>query len=374
MKRLLLLALAVFALDGFAFAKTIRRLGNDVAVQKGLVRMETVGASGAVLLYVVNGKKIYPAVETSGYGESNYISLYDGSREYRLNKKEGCEYHFEVEENSISEFFKIPGLAELKAVYEISKMDPEDEIENSITVKYTLKNISGQKKPLTLKAVYNTRLGENRRAHYSTALKSDIGSEYVARPSAEESWIISSDSENAIEFIIHGQGVTPPKRAVLANKDALERAAPDAVFNPGNSFDSLLSYNNSSLGLFWNPVELSEENAAVYSYKINFSVSDFQNSGKLRAEPPKKQEAEPEAAAKEEEPKTEDAKKEEPAQGQLAAEVEYVDPSKLNAEYVQQLINHINSLEQSDPSLNRLKIQQLQTEVDEVLQVLRSRK
>ena len=51
-----------------------------------------------------------------------------------------------------------------------------------------------------------------------------------------------------------------------------------------------------------------------------------------------------------------------------------VDPSKLNMEYVQQLINHINSLEQGDPSLNTMKIQQLQTELDEILKVLRSGK
>lgn len=363
-KNSLVFALAIFSLAQFAFAKRINRFGNDVFVQKGLVRLETVRASGSVLLYVVNGKKIYPAVETNGYGESTYISIYDGVREYRLNKRSGCDYHFETEENTLTEVFKVPGVAEFKAVYEITKMDPKDEDENSLLVKYTLKNISGKKKSFVIKAVYNMCLGENRSAHYSSALKSAIGSEYIAVPSEEENWIISSDSQNAVEVIIFGEGVTPPKRAVLANKDIIERATPETPFNPGNSFDSLLSYNNSSLAMFWNPVELTEETAAKYSYKINFSVGDFQNSGKPVPKPAK-------AASSEETAPKDDGKKDS-AKGEAGED--YIDPSKLNEEYVQQLINHINSLEQSDPSLNRLKIQQLQTEVDEVLQVLRSRK
>mgnify|MGYP007069903525 CR=1 FL=1 len=350
-----------------AFAKKNGKFGIDTVVQKGLVQMASVRASGSVLLYVVNGKKAFPAVETSDYGSSNYISIYDGSREFRLNKKNGGNYVFEADENSIAETFAIDGLAELKASYTISKESEKDEVENCVLVKYTLKNLSEKKISLALKSVYNLRLGENRSFHFSSSKKNEINSEYVAFPSKEENWIISSDSQNAVEFIIFGKGVTSPKRAVLANKDVIELAAPDASFSPGNSFDSILSYNNSSLGLFWEPVELKEGESRVYSYKIVFSVNDFQNSGKpvfvqeeAAALPPVEEKAAPE--------------KKEEAASENFADLDSIDPSKLNAEYVQQLINHINSLEQSDPSLNRIKIQQLQTEVDEVLQVLRSRK
>jgi len=342
--------------------KRTKRAGQDVALQKGLVRMETVGSSGAVLFYVVNGKKVYPAVETKNYGESTYISLYVENREYRLNKKGNCDFHFEVDDNSITEIFTVKDVAELKAVYTISKMDPQDELENSVRVKYSLKNLTGKTRAFVLKAVYNLCLGENRKAHFSSALKSDIGGEYVIFPSQDESWIISSDSQNAVELIVYGEGVTPPRKAAVANKDAIESSTPATTFVPGKSFDSLLSYNNSSLALYWNAVELGEKDAANYSYKINFSISDFQNSGKLHQKAPKA------------EPPKEEAKPQEPDSDMLAGEIDYIDPSKLNAEYVQQLIDHINSLEQSDPSLNRMKIQQLQTEVDEVLQVLRSRK
>ena len=342
-------------------AERIRRFGGDVAVQKGLVRMETVRSSGAVLFYVVNGKKIFPAVDVNGYGRSNYLSLFIGAREYRLGKSANCLYHYDVDDNSITETFTVKKVAELTSTYTICKMDEKDEQENCVLVKHSFKNATGKKKVFVLKAVYNLCLGENRGFHYSTALKSDIGGEYVVLPSKDESWIISSDSQNAVEFIVHGKDVTPPKKAVMANKDVVELSSPSTSFNPGNSFESLLSYNNSSLGLYWDAVELDDGASAEYSYKINFSTNDFQNSGKLY--PVEKQE---EAKAE----KAEEPKKE-PASTDSSG---YIDPSKLNEEYVQQLINHINSLEQSDPSLNRLKIQQLQTEVDEVLQVLRSRK
>lgn len=347
--------------------RKIYRFGKDYAVQKGLVRMETVRESGAVLFYVVNGKRVYPAVETSGYGQSNYISFYLGGKEYRLNKKGIVSYHYDIDDNSITETFTVKGVAELIAKYEISKMDPKDEKENSILVSYSFKNLTGKTRVFVLKSVYNLCLGENRKDHYSSALKSDISGEYVAFPSKEESWIISSDSQNAVEVILFGKGVTPAKKAVLANKDVIEMSNPSTSFTPGNSFDSIMSYNNSSLALYWDAVELDDQESVDYSYRINFSVSDFQNSGK--GLPLVAEKAEPENDVEE------DAeKKDELPSDQLKGEIDYIDPSKLNEEYVQQLINHINSLEQSDPSLNRMKIQQLQTEVDEVLQVLRSHK
>jgi len=139
--------------------KRTKRAGQDVAVQKGLVRMETVGSSGAVLFYVVNGKKIFPAVETKNYGESNYISLYLENREYRLNKKGNCDYHFEVGDDSITEIFTVKNVAEVKAVYTISKIDSKDELENSVGVKYSLRNLTGKNRAFALKAVYNLCLG-----------------------------------------------------------------------------------------------------------------------------------------------------------------------------------------------------------------------
>ena len=292
----------------------------------------------------IDGKKIFPAVDVNGYGRSNYLSLFIGAREYRLGKSANCLYHYDVDDNSITETFTVKKVAEFTSTYTICKMDEKDEQENCVLVKHSFKNATGKKKVFVLKAVYNLCLGENRGFHYSTALKSDIGGEYVVLPSKDESWIISSDS-----------------KAVMANKDVMELSSPSTSFNPGNSFESLLSYNNSSLGLYWDAVELDDGASAEYSYKINFSTNDFQNSGKLYpVEKPEEAKAE-----KAEEPKKEPVSTESSG---------YIDPSKLNEEYVQQLINHINSLEQSDPSLNRLKIQQLQTEVDEVLQVLRSRK
>ena len=153
----------------------------------------------------------------------------------------------------------------------------------------------------------------------------------------------------------------------MANKDVIDLATPVTLFTPGNTFNSILSYNDSSLALFWDPVELDKDESAVYSYIINFSDSDFQNSGKEIVEDIQESPAQVEAV--EAAAKPDAANKE-----GLKPSVDGIDPAKLNMEYVQQLINHINSLERSDPSLNKVKIQQLQTEVDEVLQVLRSGK
>lgn len=346
----------------------VKRIGGDVALQDGVVRMETVRESGAVLFYVVNGKKAYPAVKTSEYGQSNYLSIFFGAKEYRLNKFGHCSYSYDVSSNSITETMLVKGVAEVAAVYQLEKYSPKDKDTNCVRVKITVKNLSQKKSALALKAVYNLCLGENRQAHYSTAANKSIGSEYLMIPSKEDAWVISSDGQNAVEFVLYGKGVTPPKKAVMANKDVIDLATPITLFNPGNTFHSILSYNDSALALFWDPVEIDKDASVSYSYAINFSDSDFQNSGKEVLE-----DAQKKPADVEEKPAAENLPAAQDKQP-VAVPEGSVDPSKLNKEYVQQLINHINSLEQGDPSLNTLKIQQLQTELDEILKVLRSGK
>ncbi len=354
-------------------SKVIKKLGGDAAVQSGLVRMETVRASGAVLFYILNGKKAYPALSVRECGQGNYFSVFSRAKEYKMNKAGHAGYSYSVGENSIVETITMKGVAEIKASYEIGKSSPKEKRADSIKVKVQLKNLSGRDGVLALKAVYNLCLGENRKAHFSTPLKNEVSSEYVIFPSNEESWIISSDSQNAVELVLYGNGVTPPKKAVAANKDVIELSTPVTLFTPGNSFDSLMSYNDSSLALFWEPAALKADETVSYSYILNFSDNGFQNSAR---ESESKAEPAQAAAEKPQEPVEETVV--ESAQAQVVEEKveaasQAADSSSPNLEYVQQLINHINSLEQSDPSLNRLKIQQLQTEVDEVLKFLRSR-
>lgn len=346
----------------------VKRIGGDVALQDGTVRMETVRESGAVLFYVVNGKKTYPAVKTSEYGQSNYLSIFSGAKEYRLNKFGHCSYSYDVTTSSITETMLVKDIAEVVAVYQLDKYSPKDKDTNCVRVNISIKNLAQKKSVLALKAVYNLCLGENRQAHYSTAALKSIGSEYLMIPSKQDPWIISSDGQNAVEFVLYGKNVTPPKKAVMANKDVIDLSTPITLFNPGNTFHSILSYNDSALALFWDPVEIEKDSIVSYSYAINFSDSDFQNSGKEVLE---------DASAKPAEVEEQQAAKNlKVTQGKepLAMPEGSVDPSKLNMEYVQQLINHINSLEQGDPSLNTMKIQQLQTELDEILKVLRSGK
>ncbi len=369
--------------------------GADAVVSRGIVRMKTVHENGSVLFYVRHLKKGFiPVVDTANHADSNFIALYADGVEYRLNRSEKADFVFDVDRNSITETFTIKGLAELKAVYSFGndlESEPDGDNVNSILVNYTVKNISGEPHEFAVKAMHNLVLGENRDSHFSTSAEPEISSETILKPSEKNHWIISSDGKYAVEFVIFGKNITAPEKAVLANKDVLEAAGMTTSFKKGRSFDSLMSYNNSALGLFWNYTGLADNGSLSYSYRINFSRNDFQNAGKqiIIVNPAK---AAPEQAAvipaaepavavpppaeKTAEPGNVSAGPEDTGDKNYEFDTDLgsIDPSKLNADYVQQLINHINSLEKSDPSLNRLKIQQLQTEIDEVLQVLRSRK
>lgn len=402
MKRTILLALTLLLLGGLVFAKKSRNAKNEIlghedtsaSVSKGIVRLDGLGENGSVIYYISNLRGGYiPVNDKSNFADSTFIALYVDGEEFRLNKSKKVSFAFSAEDDVLAEKFTVRGTAELEVTYAI---DGDD----AVIISYVLRNTSGKAHDFALKSVYNTKLGENRRSHYSTSKKNDVYNEEIVIPSPDESWIISSDGKYAVEFDIFGKDISAPQRVVMANCDIMKNATPRTEFKAGRAFDSLLSYNDSSLGLFWEGIRLEPEESKELSHRIRFSTNDFQNAGNrfsaaepapdeaasekeggaaqeslvpLEEKKPSEEAAEPEKneAGSESAPQPENEKDD--RNYEFNTDTGGIDSSRLNAEYVQQLINYINSLEQSDPSLNRMKIQQLQTEVDEVLQILRGR-
>ena len=352
---------------------------ENFSVSRGIVKIQSVMENGSVLLFIENdGRKKdpwMPVVEQRDLGESNYISLFVDGVECRLEKSGKIACSFESGSDFVTITYKIKKLAEVKANYVISSRNFVGDAD-CILVSYSILNCDKKKHDFALKAVYNTILGESRAAHFKTPSNAVVASEYFFQPSPSDNWVITSDGMRALCFSLYGDEITPPASVAMANKNIIEASRPESVFVDGRSFTSVLAYNNSSLALFWEKFSLPPESEILYSYKINFSKSDFQNDAELLKpyEPKAEVVMEEEIVVQEIAPVPSSAPKINDDQIDFETERKYLDPEKINSQYVQRLIDQINSLEQTNPAVNREKIQALQVEINEVLEVLRSRR
>lgn len=353
---------------------------ENFSVSRGIVKLQSVMENGSILFFIDNGGKKkdpwMPVVEQRDLGESNYVSLFIDGNECRLVKSGNVACSFEAGSDFVTITYKVKKLAEVKANYVITSRNLTGDAD-CVLVSYSVLNRDKKKHDFALKAVYNTILGESRAAHFKTPSNAVVASEYSFQPSPSDNWVITSDGMRAICFSLFGDEITPPGSVAMANKNIIETARPESNFVDGRSFTSVLAYNNSSLALFWEKFPIPPESEILYSYKINFSKSDFQNDAELLKpyEPKPETVPEPEVVIQESAPVPQPAPKaKDDDQIDFETERKYLDPEKINSQYVQRLIDQINALEQTNPAVNRDKIQSLQVEINEVLEVLRSRR
>ncbi|MBD5438954.1 MAG: hypothetical protein HDR37_10425 [Treponema sp.] len=362
--------------NGFSKKIVIAKNGKNVSVEKGIVRIQTFSENGSVAFYVLGKSGEWrPVVETNDHAESTYVSLFVDRTEYRLNRSKKVEYVYEIEEDCVSVIYKINSVAQLKAKYRIEGY--------SIYVSYSVLNLDIKPHSFAVKTVFNTILGENYEAHFTTPSQ-DVSAEISIVPSSSQNYIFSSDEIRTIRFAVFGDGITPPKTALLANKDVAEESNFASAFKNGRSFSSLLSYNNSSVAFFWDDENLGKKSGGL-RYRIDFSNMelDARNYEKFPPyAPPEIEEPQIPDGAQILPPNDMQADAEEIpldnddviSDQDFNTERNYIDPSSIDDTYVQRLIDQINSLETADPDLNRDKIRELQDEMDRVLEILRSRK
>ncbi len=352
---------------------------ENFSVSRGIVKLQSVMENGSVLLFIGNDDRKKdswrPVVEDRDLGESNYVSLFIDGIEYRLNKSGKVACSFEFGSDFVTVTYKVRKIAEVKANYVISARNAVGDAD-CVLVSYSILNRDKKRHDFSLKAVYNTILGESRAAHFRTPSHAVVASELVVLPLRSDNWVITSDGALALCFSLYGDEITPPGSVAMANKNVVENSRPESVFIDGRSFTSVLAYNNSSLALFWEKFPLQPESEILYSYRINFSKLDFQNDADLLKpyEPGMEIISEPEIVPQEAVPLPPPTPEIDDGRIGFETERNYLDPEKINTQYVQALIDQINSLEQNNPAVNREKIQALQTEINEVLEILRSRR
>jgi hypothetical protein len=244
----------------------------------------------------------------------------------------------------------------------------------------------------------------------------------------DNKWIVSKNAKANLQIILDGEGITPVESVAIANYSTLDTKKWEADMTTFRSFDTVLSYNNSAVGIYWPAVKLEPEDDMSSIFYVSLAAGEKTPGGaafivaqsaeveeeeasaqekpvtheatETVKEEPKVQniqavkEEDVKTEPKKEEPKKEEPKKEEPKvtepktttpqtepeepKPQSVPAVEEKTPStdsgisldKLSVDYIQQLLDRIESLEEDGSDTNKEEINALNAELDAILTIL----
>ena len=290
------------------------------------------------------------------------------------------------------------------------------------TVKITgaIVSLAKKKTDFALKLVFDTVLGETDRHHFYTSQNLPVKGEVIYHTMEEEKYFTSKNAKASMQMIFAGAEATPVQSVILANFTTLDTKKWEPDMTNFRSFDTVLSYNNSAVGVFWPKTTLEPDGEKDFVFYISMATdsdvpggADYINAIEAQKaaalEEALEETEEPAAsekpvqniqAVKEEEPKpvkpapvvTEPAStpaepqnvpaiKEEPvaeekpevkpeAKPEEVAGSALVGDDRLSYEYIQKLLDRIDELEEGDPDLNKAEINALNAELDAILTIL----
>ena len=290
--------------------------------------------------------------------------------------------------------------------------------EDTIKVTATVQSLAKKKQDFALKLILDTVLGETDRHHFYTKDDTPIKGEVLYHSMKDEKWVTSKNAKASMQIIFDGADITPVESVALANYTTVDTKKWEADMTTFRSFDTVLSYNNSALAIYWPKVSLEPEEEYSEIFYISMATGDAIPGGAawinaqalpqsdeeaLAAEEKTPSQEKPEAsvqniqAVKEGEVVKQEPVKSEPAKTEAAkpenkaeqAETKTqsisavdektpgkrpsVSEDKLTFDYIQMLLDKIESLESGDPEANKETINALNEELDAILEILNAR-
>lgn len=259
-KKKLILLTCVFFLSASLFSQTAVTVINEQNVQ-----IEYSPLNDSVFLYYLDsrGKKT-PVIDLVEYAYSTFVGVLIDGKYYNIKQSSGIDTKVNVEENTLVVQNVIANKVSVDIYYKIKK-------NNVLSLTYKVTNIDKKTHTVSIKSVFDTILGERRGGSYTTAVKSSIDSEYIISDLKKHKRLISTDGKIGISFILDDKIQKDVYKVVIAAKPFFHTDGFENQFVEGRGFNTILSYNNSSVGFFYKQKTLSAKASVSYEQNIIFS-------------------------------------------------------------------------------------------------------
>ena len=366
---------------------------KDVTHTKGIIQMRIKPNLGSFNIGVVNkNDKTIPVISTINEFTSSAFYLKTSKKVYKLANDTNIKASVNKDGEALELSYAVANVAEVKLNFDFIQSLPDNDFD-VVKVKAQITNQSNKKDDFSLKCVLDTVLGETGSYHFYTADNKPVKNEVLYRNPIEEKWFVSRNNLAAMQIFFNGGDTTAPEVVALANYSTLDKNSWEPDMLSFRTFDTVLSYNNSAVGVIWPSVKLQAKASKDIIFYLAFATDGDEPAGHYYVydiEPEEEPEVEPvplpAALQVKAEPKM--AKEPEPAKKKLRLKeeeknynpkeipdvdfnVENLSKEQYTPEYIQDLLNRISLLEQDSSSVNREELLQLNAELDAILSALK---
>ena len=368
------------------FSGWVAPRGRAIDETFGALKLRLRNKIGSFNVAIVDeeSKKTIPVLSTSDEYTTSGFYLKVGKKIIELNKDSSVRRSAWKTEDGAAVGYRIDNLADVIVYFDVFRSSGDFDVDSlKITVKVT--NMSKKKEFYAIKVLLDTILGETDRHHFYDSNNNPVRNEVSYRDLEDNKWFLSKNSTGALQIIFGGGDCTKPELVALANYSTLNTRNWEPDLLSYRAFDTVMAYNNSAVGIIWPRHKLGADEQFTEVFYLSTAFGERIPSGAaflLGIEPeekvkPEEVVVEPEAeetSKVEAQPVKEQTKQEEPTTNvppYVPFDVKTLTSQQLSPEYIQDLLNRIAALEDSDDSVNREELLQLNAELDTILEALR---
>lgn len=355
MKKNIIVTLLVFLLTFALFAQ-------DVVIENGNIKMIFHEYSGSVSLYTKSKKtgNFISVIDNSNYSVNSgfYLKIDNVSR--KLERSYDIDIRVEPKDYGASVVYEIKNQAEVEVAFSTFASNLSM-VADCIKVDVSVKNLSTQSHDYSVKAVFDTLLGEASKNHFFTASINPLCTEKSFNSFSNQKYIATTNGFDTIGFLLYGTSISEPELIAVANRDALLSKEWLPKVREDVGFDSINTFNNSALSILWRTVNLDPLSKGDFVFYITTATD-------RKAFPLEK--SFPSSILDIEFSEGEDTSSYVDSYGTIYTVGTYSD-NQLDPEYIADLLNRIHDLEIKADGSNRDEIRKLNAELDAILKKIK---
>ena len=362
------------------FSGWIDPKGRSIDEVYGSIKLRIRNKIGSFNIAIVDeeAKKTIPVLSTSDEYTTSGFYLKAGKKIIELNKDSSVRKSTWKTDNGAAVGYRIDNLADVIVYFETFRSSEDFDVDSlKVTVKVT--NMSKKKDYFAVKVLLDTILGETDRHHFYDCKNNPVKNEVSYRELEDNNWFLSKNSSGSLQIILAGGECTKTDLVALANYSTLATKNWEPDLLSYRAFDTVLSYNNSAVGITWPRHRLGADEQFSEVFYISTALGDREPSGAsfilgTESETEITEKKDSEKTEQSEEIKEEEKKQEEQTSSlppYVPFDVKTITTQQLSPEYIQKLLNRIAALEDSDESLDREELILLNAELDAILEALR---
>lgn len=338
---------------------------ENVTLESDALKLVLHEQNGSFSLYRKTGTKgrLVALNDTSDNSSSTFFAIKNGDKFMALRRSYNIDISsVQNEDGSVSLIWESDLAFNAEARFSLVATD-ETMPADTVRVDFSIMNLSENDTSFAAKAVIDTVLGEVSRIHYTTAKGTAIRSEKSFTSMIQDKWVSSSNGTVSVSCVLAGSAATAPEYVLVANRDLLVSDVWKPAFNEKRGLSSVLSPNNSALGIWYAGKKLELFESASFTFFLT-TAADGQippNAALIGLE------AEMTSAGLDESTLQSASQiVDEAVSSSYEVIVPEITGKKIDYAYIQQLLDYVKVLEESD-NPDPDEISKLSAEIDAVI-------